>query len=634
MRLAGVAIALLLAITLANSLAVHSLGEEPNKEKGVSKTVLTGWILVPAVISSLGRERGGLINVTVSIAYPGGGLIEINTQGYTGVSNSTRYSMTVALVTSSILSGIDWHTLDFKVNLGSQKKVTGSSGSFAVALLTYILLNPSLNVKPLQGYVVTGAIAPEGMASSVGKVGVKCSAANKAGYILVMPYSNLPDALENPTCRFLAVTDIVDAVARIYGLNLSAVDLSSLARYPESLASSMSRFAELMLEKASRNLDDLDSLLARNATQEVRNSVMDYIKRAREFWKEAMNEISVRPYTAASLAYGSYLYSLAALETARALTSADFIKYYEVRYNEIASKAKNLMKILENASKASTLGQLELLSTAATRLADSLMSLERSHAMLGSGDRKLVAELLAIADARILSAKTWLEAAISLDGGNASIPAGVVRRLANLSVELARLNVEYASSVLSESGLRGEARLLDSLLDKIQEAYSRHDWILAIGYSREAISRATQLIFEYSIEEINSTMREEVSKGYLDRMEILASLILSRMIAEGYNSPLIAAYLEYYEYLKNKGDYLSALRMLWSAIAAAEIDLTLYLKAPTPKAFQGSPPKSLPSEAGRGSLVDLVLVASATSIAAFTLGYIIAVRELLRHRVT
>ncbi|MCE4621475.1 MAG: hypothetical protein F7B95_03420, partial [Desulfurococcales archaeon] len=454
--------ALILALIIVQAITPLVLAGETQQDG--NRVIITTWMLVPAVTKGSFGERGELINVTIQLSYPGSGTVNVVSGG--GVSNSTRYSALTAIVTASVLLGVDWSTVDFNISFSTQNSISGPSGSFSIALAAYVLLNPILDPGKLHRYVVTGAIAPEGLAGRVGGVGVKCEAATRQGYVFVLPLSNIAD-LRGYECRdYVPVAGILEAVLRVYGVNMSASVLSPV--YPKPLVDSMKRAAENMASYAVGNISLVEKLMSSNELPGSLSRYLSTLMAETRSYVELANEYKGRyPYSAASFAFRALVSAL----TARYLAEG-YIKgekgYFNERLDAIISLLESLKEELD-AFNYTTLEQAEILSVAATRIADAEYAVEIARDYARAGNATNALEELAAADARVSSVISWMDSAKELEG-SVPVTPGLLELLVDRASDFVGVNVQYASSILLEEGFTGHARVLRGILDKAERA--------------------------------------------------------------------------------------------------------------------------------------------------------------------
>ncbi len=601
-------------------------------EKRPRNLQVSTWILIPAVVMGIPHEEGRLLNVTITITIPGNGTIIVSNEGGE-ISGSTRFSMATAVATASLLNGIDWTTFNTYIYIHSRGSISGPSGSLAIATATYVLLNPLLNDQKLHNYVITGAIAPEGLAGSVGGVKTKCKAALNRNLTFMLPLSNVND-LKGSDCRnYIPVTDVISAISTIYKLRPLVKNINLSTSYPKPLAEVMDSFTENITELTEKNINETTNELTKVPINEA-NTIRTYISYADKYIQSAKKYAAKYPYSAASYAYTAYIYSLFSKYQAFSYTNK-----INVILPEEISRINNTLKSLANELseiKPLSLEKTELLSVAAARLADAYLSLSTVKLLIHSKiNTSLILYQLALASGRTESIKSWLLSAEKVKG-SIFISKNFTKNLALKAYRFALLNLGYAISLLNSSGLKTEASALEKLEERMAIALKKKDWILVIGYAREAISQATDYTFEYSISTLPPAEKKKIDPIYANNIETIAKMLTLSIGLHGIKSPLAPTYIEYYKVLKNNNEYDAALKLLWSAVADLEILSLAFLKSPSPTLSLSNtstpiPPmsiiRSVPSQTSSAFFYIAIFGALILGIA---VGYVLAIRSTLK----
>ena len=600
----------LMALLFAASLLLQpSLASLPQHDR-VERTLT---IYVPAVSD----DKGELIKVEVKIVYPGHGLVNVKSGGSVGAS--TVYSVRMAVLAASLFLGVDWSSVDVDVTFATLTGLKGPSASFALALAVYALLSPLTPPGNLTRYVVTGAVSPEGLSSRVGGVQAKCKAAVDEGFVFVAPLSNEADVAGCDEDNVILVTGLLDASSSILGYRVYIPPAPLY--YPENYADLMKSEAEKMASYASGNLSEALSA-----------DLIDYVtaNAIRARIEEALDLADDKPYSAASLAFTALSQTLSAIAEARA--SREGRGYVE---SLIAKAEAGLREIQASLPKnATTWPEAELLSVAYTRAADAEASIARARALLDKGDVKGAASEAAYALARLETVKTWGRAAGLLAGMGPLVGPGQLSLLASRLDSFVGTAINYTNAVLrlleEEGGASyGDARALLSRLYSEARAYLEKDEPLtAIGYYREALGLSSYWLFYASLA-IGAS--PEAVKGYWEELEALANHTLSQAAARGLYSVLASSYIEYAGVLMDRGDPMSAVRILEAAVASAGVTLMLALGAPSYLTSSGSVGGA--GSAGGGfpaEAVHIVLTAVAGVSVAFAAGYVLGLSTRLR----
>ncbi len=148
----------------------------------MDRTVLKR-INVPLLAVTSGNE-GSVINVTIEALYPGSGNIIINDEDG-DVGNDTIISVRYALILASILTRIDYRSLDYRVVFPKNTLIEGTSATldFLIAF-TSILTGESAS-----GVGATGLVAPSLVIGNVSRIPVKYKAGVGQGLrIIAGPY--------------------------------------------------------------------------------------------------------------------------------------------------------------------------------------------------------------------------------------------------------------------------------------------------------------------------------------------------------------------------------------------------------------------------------------------------------------
>ncbi len=600
-------------------------------ESQLKPVKISTWVLVPAVVTGLPHEEGKLINITITIIFPGNGTIEVFNEGGE-VSASTKYSMATAVATAALLDGVDWTSFNTRISIHARGPISGPSGSLAIATAVYVLLNPLLNADKLHKYVITGAIAPEGLAGSVGGVAIKCRAAQKANYTFILPLSNIEDlrsASYNCT-KYFSVTDIINIIRDIYKIYPIVEKFNLSTGYPKGLSEVMDLFTKNVTELTQKIIHETEALIPKLPV-DIASSIKSNISSAISFLNKAEKYVGKRPYTAASFAYTAYVYAL----LAKYMGLSQVEGFQELLKNEIEQINSTLANISSTLTtiKPYTLERLELLSVSAARLADAVFALSSVESLIKiNAGSYVILYQLALAKSRAVSIRSWLQSA-EMVNGTIVISKELIKNIALKAYDFARLNLEYSIALLTASGLKAEASALETLLNRMSDAIKNKDWVLLLGYSREALSKATDYVFEYSIASLPIEEQKSLGPVYARNIETIAKYLSIMLALRGVRSPLAPAYVEYYKTLAQEGSYDVGLKLLWSAVSDLELLSVPFLSAPTQ--LLGSKLTPLPSSlSGKVSMrftsSMFILMAISISIIAFALGYLVAIRGTLK----
>lgn len=603
---AAVALALALALPV-----VYALAAEP----ATGPVFRSITIYVPAVS---GEGEGDILEVTVTLKYPGRGLVGVESGGPVG--SSTIYSMRMAVIVASLASGVDWRTIDVNVTFNTYSAIEGPSASFAVASVVAGLLEPFTVPAALEKYAITGAVSPDGLNSRVGGVPEKCRAADVRGVILAYPPSNEVEA--RACSSAVPVAGLASALELFFNVTGAA---GSFPYYsPEPYRAVMRGKALDMAEKAEAIAGSLGS----NAPEGLIARISELTSLARELAGD-------KPYSAASLAFTAYSRALmanASIHGASREAAEQLIEWARAQLEELRSSMP---------TSASTWPALELLSVAYTRLANAEASLYRAGVYLDQGAYRNASAEAAFTIARIESIKAWVEAAEALNSTGPRITGAQAKAMALIASEYAGVAVNYSISLLDligeETGneaVRSAMELVRSLYRSGKSMLDQGNYIGAIGYFREALSEASYRIFYYGLA---AGATERGIEAYRVELEALLNKTASMAAARGVFSVLAASYLEYSRVLWETGDPMSSIRLLESAVAASMMSLTTVVQAPSyllylagaePDMLGGPPPEAgveVPDILGR-----LVGVVTAGVAVAFMAGYLAGVAAKFR----
>ncbi len=554
--------ALLLALILLASLEPVSVASSTSTPVNgrISRSIT---LYVPAVS---GENKGGIIKVTVSIEYPGNGSITVSAGGAVGAT--TVNSVKMAFLTAAAILGVDWSTLDVSVHFETQNALEGPSASFAVSLAIAALLLPFPIGKGLEGYAITGAIAPDGLSSRVGGIPEKCGAAEAMGLILVYPTANKAEA--SSCSRSRDVAGLLSGLENIVNVTIP-LNVNVTLRYPHAYAEIMSEEAVKMAKYAELNLTEASSKVT--IPQDIYKSIVNLTS-------EALRLSKTKPYSAASLAFTA-LYRALSLNMRVKTTSP-------VEAEELVNNVKNKLNALRDSmpETASSWQAAELLSVAFTRLADAEASILRSEDLLKRGLYANATDEASFALARIESIKTWVRAAKSLNETGLPINDDIIKLVAVRLSQYSGISVNYSVSLLESikkeepfiaADVDRAINIVKTLYNRGAEELDKGNYLPAIGYFREALSESSYYIFYFGVPHgspgVLEAYREEL-KRIVERLAVTNS-------AYGIYSILASSYVEYSDVLYSQGDRLSAVRILEHAVFSLIITGLLRLGNPS-----------------------------------------------------
>lgn len=535
-------------------------------QSGSEQVTLTGWVMVPAVSDS----GGSLINVTVTIKVPGSGVIRVEGErGESSIGEVTRSSMIMAVKTGSLYAGYYWGSLDAIIRIGTREEVEGPSGSFAVALLTYMLLAYNSNVG-IKGYTITGAISPDGLSSRVGGVSVKCSVAQRSGYVLVLPLANVPDVGLN--CRSMApVSGLLSGLSVLRGLPSFTVNVTYTL--PEDYNRGMRDIASDMVRRTENLLSKISQARLPWPIEWIRGNL-----------SRAKTIIDDHPYAAASLAFVAYV---------QAKQSEYYMLLSErgvrVAFDELSgfrSEIRELKMEMDSLPRSGSIYYVEFLATAYTRLADAnstLLYLE--SAVRGGGDIGDIAYYLGFTRARLDSVRAWISLANILKDERPVIGEDTVRSVTLIFGSYVKASVDYASHLVEyviraydlpqveREQLQVYLEVVKGLIARGDSELSKGNYLAALGFYREAFSKSLARLFTPP-----SVMTGDIARGYVGELLKLQSLLTSTIITRGLVSGLAPAYSDYAMVRYELGDLNASIDLLEEAVASTILWYTLTLR--------------------------------------------------------
>lgn len=612
--------ATLILVILALSMVVH-LPVTRASTTGVQKIMLSADFNLVAVVE--GKEEGVLIPATLTVTYPGNGTITVKAGGRVG--DITVKSTVQAVKLASLLSGVDWRTWDFNLTIHTDSSIDGPSGSVMVALVTYTLLSGSPTGQDYGGFVVTGAISPDGLASSVGGVQYKCKAAEQGGLEFYYPLVNYTSKL-GESCTGYRYTGILNLTAQVF--NISEIPE---ARVPFTLPPI---FNQTMESTASRMIS-----MARELLKEARRLGMtnETISPIFNTIKESEHYINTHPYAAASLAftalnnaYSSYLSAVALNKTYR-----DAKDYLDNFAENVSTELNRLEKTLDSLPRNGSIYYIEFVATAYTRLAAAKSSILAYHNYSDTQSTlydQAIPEL-AHAAARITSIEEWVRSANATRDAEPQVSQIDVERLAWILRDYSTTSGEYAST-LAHYAVKyyGRSRSLlvyINILDSIRKAADNYmnqsNYLAAIGFYRQLLSESLNVMFQASINAYRGP--GSVIPEYSSELSRMYDIIVLRLLARGLTPGLAPAYYDYANVVRGLNETSSSILLLDEAVVSALVwdMLTITLSnvnkttMEVKVAGQGSTP-------GPQTIILVVVV----GLFAFVVGYLSSMRSTMR----
>ncbi len=521
-----VALLLVASMLVAPLLSAQAAGQE-----SWSATVV---VKVPAVSEDL--QSGRLIDVTVTVSYPGSGRVEVVSGG--SVDPTTRTSMEMAVYTAALAAGIYWGSIDASIKINSVGSVAGPSGSFAVAIATLMALTER-SAKSIEGYAITGAISPDALSASVGGISVKCRVANEDGYVLVIPGTNVGDVGQN--CRFVAEPGVLSAM-QLFGW--PPVYASFRLTLPEEFNAEMLRIAREFRGEAVKVLEKAASMLDPDVAAEARGQVEELVSRSESLEKASPYAAASQAFAALARAYVYYYQGLLASEGANGLAR---------EISALESELAQLQAELEAMEPQGSIYYIEFLSTAYTRLADARGTLEEAKVLLREGRAEDAASNVGYAKARIYTIRGWIETAKALRGVGHEVPQDLLKLTALRASEYVGKAVEYAKSLAEyqirvynvpwKSSLKAYLVGIDGVIGRAEAYLGEGNYVAAIGFYREAMARTLSLVFASGV----AAAGDEVYQSYMAEMSRVYSMLSLRSLGLGVASGMGEAYRQYSE---------------------------------------------------------------------------------------
>ena len=510
-------------------------------------------INVPAVTED---GDSSIISVDVELSTPGNGSVLVVSEGE--IDETTESSMRMAVATGLLMAGVNFMEVNAVVRINTRGLIAGPSGSFGVALATYLLAS-GLSPQIVENYAVTGAISPDGLASRVGAVALKCRAAEREGLFLMYPLANLSPALSESCSGGTPTPGIINATLTLAGTG--GLSLSVAVSMPDE-------FEEAMRE-AVRNLTRELRGLAEREGLEIPSTV-DYLI------NQSLVLSEDHPYAAASYAYRALL-GLYTVYYTMLLTRGSLEDTVNTELARLSSELSRLEAMLSQAESSGSIYYIEMRATAYTRLAEAYSTLQRAQELVSIGASiDEIASLLATARARVASIESWISTSERLAGKGPLMDEESLARLEKGLRMYVETSVDYASSLIRYSiknyvlpePVKAVLRVyLDSVRDIMDRAESyreRGNLVASIGFLREALSESLSTIFTLSA----TQDRVGIIQGYLDEIRNIYGVLLARVASKGYPGGLAPAYADYSLVLLNE-DPRAAVGLMEEAIASA-----------------------------------------------------------------
>ena len=581
MRAAVAALALTILAALLASAGAAPLSKAQATDAPWSRSA---WILLPAVVESPGKLSGTVVNVTITLSYPGTGAVVVH-NGTGLVSGSTLYSMEMAYLVAMTYAGLNWESYNLTVYMNYTGPVTGPSGSFGVMLATYALAS-GLNTSALHKYAITGAVSPSGLAGPIGGLQYKCEAASALGLGIVFPVGDLVSGLTYcRSAKAVPVAGIVNAsrsVLGAYNVTLS-MEAPAIGGFDEVMRS----VAEEFIGNAtaiSRSV--LQGLATMRGNPSLYSEAISYLNASKTDLKYAEAYLESLPYAAASYAFTAYVNSLAANLTLWAYEAysrgASVSQLFYSINSSIAEEASALLGDLQNMSRStSSLVAYEMMATAAARLADAMYyaqyAAEVSSLMSNNvSEVYMPAFYAAMGEARVASAVGWIKAAEAAENLSPRVTPELVEATSYMLAKYANVSVSYADSLINyyASQLEGVGGVvvaqellemesdLNYLLSVGLTLYNESRYVDSIGVFDDALTNALDVIF---IEQTQSFNLTPVISAYERELTSEYNLIAAALAKRGLFSPLDLQYILYAQTL-TRSDPQDAIYIMETAV--------------------------------------------------------------------
>ncbi|MCE4628548.1 MAG: hypothetical protein F7C34_05335 [Desulfurococcales archaeon] len=557
--MARIAQALLLLILLLMPLSQVVATGESSETRSVNLTVA-------AIVED--TNTGVLVGLQVIVS-PGTGQVKIEASK---VGDTTRYSMIQAVVTGAVLAGSDWRLHDYTIRFINASNVEGPSASAAVATAVYLLLLGSPLISKLSNStVITGAITPLGLYSAVGGIPEKCMAAEEAGKLFIYPAANYIPSIPGCNGENVSVAGILGAVEALEGVH-TYTKAPSISM-PEEFMKSMRNASRYM---TNVTLNVLNALKSEGVVLNDSNTYIDVLK----LLNESNATLDDKPYVSASKAFTAlytafYLYYLS--KTSGSTEGlADFVA------REAGVLRENLTMLEENLTRLPNNGSayyVEFLGTAYARIADALSELE-SVEVLATTNPMEALRVLAYARARIYSVESWVWTAQKVRDLEPKLNSSMIRTLASVAGDFVHISADYSASIarymMKAYNKTVDKKLLQAGLEALAMIMNRGDtylssgnYIAALGFYREALSRSMNTVFSVIIS--NFTDVRKIYMMYYNETTRLYSKLAAGLVWEGFPPGLAPAYMEYAQYEFSKGDLVGAVDLARSALASTMI---------------------------------------------------------------
>ncbi|MEM1643691.1 MAG: S16 family serine protease [Desulfurococcaceae archaeon] len=614
MRTTSIALLLIILLTLSVNATAYS-----QYSSSMSITVYA-----PAVSS----EGGGILSrVVLTVAYPGSGKVFFSATPLTELD--TQASARVAALVASSISGANYFSYDYFVEMESNTAIIG--GPSAGALMTVGFISLLLNITLSPGVTMTGMINPDGSIGPVGGLREKIEASAGAGFkVFLIPFGQriyTEQVVETQKLPWGTIRrtiyrqiDLVDYGSKLgvkvvevktvrealtYFTNGYTVDCSAnILDLPTGLLTSLKAHAEGMVSLSRRNLEQANESLSK-VSYAYRSIVREAVLSASKLVNQAEDLLSNN-------------YTLLGVNVAfRALYASTYVLWLaEVYSNERTISElsdlvnSTLVKLYEEISQQShdryiSYSAIELLAGAKVRFNDAQESFSKS---LNSTDTTAAINYLSYSYARAYTVELWMNlSTVFQEWRGELIDASSLLTLATMLYAMADSVVSYAQTLVSDLGVSApDYEVAQDHISRAANSLAAGD---AIGILGESIYASA-----YGITAIHTlfSVSEEVDRELARAVggEALFSLCSTNF------SSLMAIYYYYYGVEAEDNEAIDdALVSYVMSILYSKAALTLS-KVPQSIQLTNVPPQGTPSgpskypEEGLANLWYLKMLAS------------------------
>ena len=561
---AGLALLIVLAI-----LNVPLLGLSPEAQLFSKENSIT--VNITAVAVSQTSMKGVLIPLTLKITSGGTGSVNVRSGGPVG--ETTLESIREATIVGTLLAGTDWRLYDYEVIFHNASGVEGPSASAAVATAVFLTLTGSPALRTFESSaVMTGAISPLGLFSTVGGVLEKCKAARGAGMAFFYPLANYDPKLDE--CgNSTALPGLLSAAERLTGLTTRAEPVR--ITMPEEFNRSMINASIWMAGKAM-------NVLAKYSASMLGPDLVSIYKEAWNAINESTEILEAHPYASASRAfyalynafYLDYLYNMLETNGVRGLIDA-----IRMEANRLLDNLTSLERELTQMPGSGSVYYIEFLGTAYARIASAEASLQDIDIVAQASPTEAISNL-AYAKARIYSIRSWIAVAEAVRNLPPIINSSIVAVVNSAVGDYAHVAVTYSISLakyMLENYRLGQQRaLLERSINVLLTTVSKGDnytvqanYVAALGFYRQALQDSMNRIFSIILG--NTSYAQAIYSGYLNETIKLYNYVTAQIAWQGLPPGLAPAYMDYALYLASKNDTATALDMARSALASAMV---------------------------------------------------------------